>query len=140
MTTYDLTVGSIKQAAAWGMPGLSRLVKVIDFKVTPYVNTDLLHLFNVAANVLVLAAGYRLLRKEGATSAVHTMGDAGSATQWVTSFDANATVGASQVGISGMEHYVADNFVNVTLAADISNAKIAFFAWMMNAGLDFSTE
>lgn len=140
MTTYDITVGSIGQPSAHAMPGLARLVRVVDFKITPYLSADVLHVFNVAAGVSILTAGYRLLRKEGATSASHTMGDTGSASQWIASADANATVGATQMAASGWEHYTSDNFVNFVLGANISNAKIAFFAVALNVGLDFATE
>lgn len=139
MTAYNLTVGSVQQPKAAAAPALFRVEKVHDFKDTAYLSGDVLSVINVPAGCSVLTAGYRLLRAEGSTSASHTMGDAGSANQWIASIDANATVGASQAATSGWEHYTSADFVKFTLGANISNAKFVWFAWILNVGLDFAT-
>ena len=142
MTTYNLTSGlTATGLAAKDAGALYRPFAVVDFKVTPYVNGDILKLIDIPAYTHVNAVGYRLLRLEGATCTANDIGDSGVDDEFFSAIDFNgtlATTAASIWSITDEDFTSTPDYVQLLLGGDASNAKIVVFAWLTDFGANFS--
>jgi hypothetical protein len=83
--------------------------------------TDTLEIIPVPAGAVVLAAGAQVLTVEGAAATVD-LGDAGSATRYLSNFDLNAT--SNSASALSTPYYVA-TAAPIRLTIDTSNIDVA---------------
>ena len=127
MGTVNLSAGSVKTPA--NQTKMYVLERTIDFAETPYSASDVLQVFAIPAETLVLGVYYKCLTAEGATGTVD-IGDDGSATRFGSNVNLNSTSTNSWSALTeGAPNvlgnlYTAANTIDLTLDHTLDAAKV----------------
>ena len=128
MATYNVT------NAVAGVPvgrKLQVVEVVLDFSTTNLAAADVVNVFEIPANTMVLNAGIEVLTAASTGSPTIDMGDGDAADTWVTDVDASTT--AQEIGSTPKIYGSADNIdiVGVTATFD---GKIRCVATLVEIG------
>ena len=128
MATYNVT------GAVAGIPvgRKAQVVEVVlDFSTTNLAAADVVNVFEIPANTMVLNAGIQVLTAASTGSPTLDMGDGAAADTWVTDVDGSTT--AQEIGSAPKIYTAADNIdiVGVTATFD---GKIRCVATLVDLG------
>lgn len=128
MATYNVT------GAVAGIPvgRKAQVVEVVlDFSTTNLAAADVVNVFEIPANTMVLNAGIQVLTAASTGSPTIDMGDGAAADTWVTDVDGSTT--AQEIGATPKIYTAADNIDIVGVAATF-DGKIRCVATMVDLG------
>lgn len=127
MSTVNLSAGSVKTPA--NQTRMYVLERTLDFGATPYNAADVLQVFAIPAETLVLGVYYKVLTAEGAAGTVD-IGDDGSANRFGNNVNLNSTSTNTWSALTeGTPNvlgnlYTAANTIDLTLDHTLDAAKI----------------
>ena len=128
MATYNVT-GAVAGIPVGRKPQVVEVV--LDFSTTSLGIGDIVNVFEIPANTMILNAGIQVLTAASTGSPTIDMGDATAADTWVTDVDGSTT--AQEIGSTPKIYTAADNIdiLGVTAAFD---GKIRCIATMVDLG------
>ncbi len=148
MATVNLAKGGTSGFPAHLKAGLYRLVQTLDFNATneggvARSSADVLELFNVPANTLVMSVAYVVQTAEGGTL-TFDLGDGSDVDGFVDGANGNSVGGGANslalaeadpntvVGYSGGKYYAAADTIDMVLNNDADAAKITVVAILID--------
>ena len=128
MATYNVT-GAVSGVPVGRKPQVVEVV--LDFSTTNLGAGDIVNVFEIPANTMILNAGIQVLTAASTGSPTIDMGDATAADTWVTDVDGSAV--GQEIGSTPKIYTAADNIdiLGVTAAFD---GKIRCIATMVDIG------
>jgi hypothetical protein len=128
MATYNVT-GAVSGVPVGRKPQVVEVV--LDFSTTSLGIGDIVNVFEIPANTMILNAGIQVLTEASTGSPTIDMGDGDAADTWVTDVDASAV--GQEIGSTPKIYTAADNIdiIGVTAAFD---GKIRCIATMVDIG------
>lgn len=128
MATYNVT-GAVSGVPVGRKPQVVEVV--LDFSTTNLGAGDIVNVFEIPANTMILNAGIQVLTAASSGSPTIDMGDATAADTWVT--DVSGSAVGQEIGSTPKIYTAADNIdiLGVTAAFD---GKIRCIATMVDIG------
>jgi hypothetical protein len=128
MATYNVT-GAVSGVPVGRKPQVVEVV--LDFSTTNLGAGDIVNVFEIPANTMILNAGIQVLTAASTGSPTIDMGDATAADTWVT--DVSGSAVGQEIGSTPKIYTAADNIdiLGVTAAFD---GKIRCIATMVDIG------